>query len=87
MADPKPTKATLRALGAVFAAEVNGRLPFQSKARIYRQLNSEELLQPMTRRFGAGPFAATVTGYELTHAGRFLYCESCDDAEEPTDAR
>lgn len=73
------TKAELAALGKVFAAEINGRLPFQSKAKIFSYLQNDGLLEPMTRHFGAGRFAVTVTGYQLTHAGRIAYCESCTD--------
>lgn len=80
------TKAELAALEKVFDAEINGRLPFQSKARIYQTLCNEGLLAPMRRLIGTGPFAVMVAGYELTHAGRFLYCASCDDGEEPPDA-
>lgn len=74
-----PTKKeTLRALERVFAAEIEGRLPFQSKARIYPGLEKDGLIEPTERRFGAGTFAITVKGYQLTHAGRIMYCASCE---------
>ena len=75
-------KRILRALEKVFAAEISDRLPFQSKAKIFRELEDEGLIQPMERKFGRPPFVAVCSGYELTHAGRILYCASCDDAEE-----
>jgi hypothetical protein len=72
------TKAELNALEKVFAAEIEGRLPFQSKAKIYRRLCDDGLLAPMERRIGADRFGVIiVSGYELTHAGRILYCSQC----------
>ena len=71
-------KATIKALERVFAAEINGRLPYQSKAHIFEKLCAEGLVQKMDRRFGGNDrFAVTVTGWELTHAGRILYCLEC----------
>lgn len=70
------TKAELTALEKVFAAEIEGRLPFQSKAKIFQKLADEGFIAPMERKFG-GQFPVTVTGWELTHAGRIAYCVSC----------
>ena len=75
MAD-RLTKADVNALGKIFAAEINGNLPFQSKAQIYLELCDRGLAAPMMRRLGSGPFAVIVRGFELTHAGRLLYCEA-----------
>lgn len=76
-------KATINALERVFAAEVEGRLPFQSKAAIFKQLCEEGLLVPMERNFGRDRLGAiTASGYQLTHAGRFAYCASCTDAAD-----
>lgn len=69
------TKAELNVLEKAFMAEVEDRLPFQprqSKAVI--QCVNDGLLQPMTVRSGM----VTMSGYQLTHAGRYLYCSSCD---------
>lgn len=74
------TKKQLAALGRVFAAEISGQLPFQGKALVYADLADEGLLEPMERTFG-GRFPAIVKGYQLTHAGRFLYCSSCDEVD------
>lgn len=71
------TKAELNALEKVFAAEINGCLPFQSKAKIFRQLCDDGLIEPMERNFGKDRFGAITVGYQLTHAGRLLYCSSC----------
>lgn len=76
-----PNKKTLAALEKVFVAEISGRLPFHSKAKIFRELQDRGLLEPMERTYGTGWSAITASGYQLTHAGRIAYCESCDDAE------
>jgi hypothetical protein len=76
-----PPQKVLAALEKVFAAEIEGRLPLQSKATIYRDLLAAGLVSWMERKFGTGAVAVTVTGYELTHRGRLLYCASCADAE------
>lgn len=72
------TKTILNALEKVFAAEVENRLPFQSKAKIYQQLADDGLIEPMERVFRSSHFPLTVKGYQLTHAGRILYCSSCE---------
>lgn len=73
-----PSKAALNALERVFGAEIEGRLPFQSKAKIFQQLHDDGLVEPMERQFGGDRFGPiTVKGWQLTHAGRFLYCSSC----------
>ncbi len=74
-----PSKKTLAALEKVFAAEIEGRLPFQSRAAIYKTLCEEGMLQPMKRTYSGydGQFAVNVVGYQLTHAGRITYCASC----------
>ena len=76
------TKAELNALEKVFAAEIDNRLPFQSKAKIFQRLCDDGYLQPMERRFGAGWSSINVTGYQLTHLGRLTYCASCADYEQ-----
>ena len=86
MAISKLTKKRLVVLENVFAAEIEHRLPFQSKARICADLERQDYLQPYTRElsFSNGLPSMTVTGYALTHAGRYAYCSQCaivDDAE------
>ncbi len=76
-----PSRAVLNALEKVFTAEINGRLPFQSRAKIYRQLCDDGLLAPLEIVLGDPPFPVRVSGYQLSHAGRYLYCQSCDDGE------
>ena len=71
------TKAKLDLLGKVFAAEICGSLPFQTRSKLAPALVEEGLLAIDERRMGTGPFAVSVRGYELTHAGRLAYCSSC----------
>lgn len=78
----QPTKKVLQALEKVFDAEINGHLPFQSRAKVYSSLCDDGLLAPMMIELG-GRLPLTVSGYQLTHAGRIMYCESC--REEPED--
>jgi hypothetical protein len=77
----KATKKVLQALEKVFAAEIEGRVPFQSRAKVYSSLCDDGLLEPMTMELG-GRLPLTVSGYQLTHAGRITYCESCRDAPD-----
>lgn len=77
----EPTKKILNALERVFAAEIEGRLPFQSKALVYLDLQDKGLVEPMQRTFG-GRFPVTVSGWQLTELGRILYCSSCDAPTE-----
>lgn len=69
------TKKVLGALERVFAAEVENRLPFQSKALIYLDLCDQGLVEPMERTFG-GRFPIVAKGWQLTHAGRIIYCSA-----------
>lgn len=71
-------KSVIRALEKVFEAEIYGRLPFCSKAKIYKVLCDEGYLQPMERQF-AGKLPVTVIGYQLTHFGRYAYCRIYDE--------
>lgn len=70
-------KTELKVLERVFEAEIYDRLPFQSHAKIYKQLCEDGYLQPMVRELG-GRFPVKLTGYQLTHAGRFMYCSTCE---------
>ena len=82
-------KRELAALEKVFAAEVAGRIPFQSKAKVYADLAEAGYLQPDSRTFGAGSrFPVIVAGYALTHWGRYTYCASCgtEEGEDGTDS-
>lgn len=73
----------MNALEKVFAAEIDNRLPFQSKAKVFRSLCDDGYLEPMNRKFGHDRFSITVTGYQLSHLGRLTYCASCADQQTP----
>ena len=75
-------KNKLAALEKVFAAEIRGHM-LQSKARIYATLAAEGYVEQVTEVYGAGTrFPVTATGYVLTHAGRYAYCQSCGAEED-----
>lgn len=75
----------LAALEKVFAAEIDYRLPFQSRAKVFQTLCNAGFLEVGRRMIGIGErFPVTVTGYVLTHAGRITYCESCDATPDRT---
>ena len=73
-------KKTFNAVGKVFAAEIENRLPFQSKAKIYRDLADRGLLLYVEGIMG-GRFPITIKGFILTEAGRYEYCNACKDYE------
>jgi hypothetical protein len=79
-------KSHLAALEKLFVYEINRALdkthagfPMQSKAKVYQELEVEHCVERVTvkhkDRFGE----ITIEGWELTHAGRWAYCETCDD--------
>jgi hypothetical protein len=75
------TRKELAALEKVFAAEIDDRLPFQSRAKVFQALCDSGHLEVGHRTYGVGErFPVTVSGYVLTHTGRIAYCQSCDDA-------
>jgi hypothetical protein len=78
------TKAEIKALERVFAAEIENRLPFQSMAKIFQRLAADGMIEPMERRFNGDSFGPiTINGWQLTHLGRLTYCTSevCAHAE------
>jgi hypothetical protein len=76
------------ALEKVWLAEVENRLPFQSNARAFSKLAAEGLLQEMESSGRDGFGSWIFRGWQLTHAGRFLYCSTCEDeADEPQRGR
>ena len=78
----KIAKAEFAALEKVFAAEIENRLPFQSKAKVYTTMEGYGWVQRMARKFGKPPFLATVVGWALTDEGRYLYCSCCPEPTE-----
>jgi hypothetical protein len=82
-------KKSLKLLEQVFLCEINSALSkdgiglFQTKNKLADQLVSEGYLERKTVLL-PGRFPVSISGYELTHLGRFTYCASCDD--EPLEA-
>lgn len=76
---PVVTKAELKVLERAFSAEIEQRLPFQTKSKLAAKLTTQGYLATMTDTIGSGPFAVTVTGYALTHLGRMTYCATCEE--------
>lgn len=76
------TKPELALLEKVWAAEVasafnNAPHVYQTKSKLAQKLEADGLIRMATVTLG-GRFAVTVKGYELTDAGRLIYCASCD---------
>ena len=67
-------------LGKAFECEVNGALTgstgiFQSKSKVAEKLCTDGYLIKSERQ-PKGILPIMIRGYELTHAGRFAYCDS-----------
>jgi hypothetical protein len=77
------SKTELKWLEKVWAAEVEGRLPLQSRAAIYKRLEDRGLVERMKVEYPPDRFGPIVVeGWGLTHAGRFVYCSSCNDSQD-----
>lgn len=75
-------KRDFQLLGRVFEAEIASRLPAQiGKSKAVASLHQRGYIEPMTITL-PGTFPVTVKGWNLTHAGRFVYCLNCTDAKE-----
>lgn len=68
-------KRHVLSLEKVFHAEIENRLPFQSKGKTFVELANHGYLEIGKRVIGAGRFPAIVSGYCLTHKGRMAYCD------------
>ena len=75
-------KRELQMLERVWIAEIEGRLPLQTKSKVAEKLTEDGYLIHDATVMGG----ARVEGYWLSHAGRLSYCMSCDDSEEPRHA-
>ena len=60
----------MKMLEKVWWAEVQGRLPFQSKSRQIKSLEAKGLIERMTVYISG----CTVEGWQPTHSGRYHYC-------------
>lgn len=66
-------------LARVFRAEIENRLPAQiGKSKAITALHNRGYIEPMTITLGGG-LPVIVKGWNLTHAGRFTYCQNCTD--------
>lgn len=74
----------LRTLEAMFAAEVEGRLPYQTKSKLVRKLADEGYCEPMEITL-PGRFPVVLTGWRLTLRGHTTYCYNCA-ADEKAEA-
>lgn len=81
-------KAHVLALERIFSSDIEQamsksrlRLPFQSKAKVYEELEREGMVKRTEVRVGTGWSAVTVRGWALTEAGHLAYCLSCDGEE------
>ena len=76
------SKRELRALEKLFEAEIENRLPLQSKDKIFDTLCDKGLVQKQTRSFKIlGNLSISVEGYRLTLAGHYTYCSSVKEPE------
>lgn len=75
-------KPIFEALGKIFAAEIEDRLPFQSKAKIFKSLVDDGMVEGVTVTL-PGRFPGRFTGYVLTPRGHVLYCEACSQKAGP----
>lgn len=72
------TKPELAMLEKVFTAEVKAAFSatgihlFQTRSKVAKKLAEEGYLRFTETKWGG----MTITGYELTHAGRLAYCAS-----------
>lgn len=75
---PVMTKRQYNALEKVFAAEIERRLPLQSKALVYEELERLGFVKMDTETMGNDRFGAIVVkGWYLTQLGRLAYCMEC----------
>lgn len=72
-------KKSLELLEKVFSAEIEGRLPFQTNAKLAQDLCREGMLEQDEVLING----VNVSGYWLTELGRMTYCQSCSDVEIP----
>lgn len=86
-------KTHLNALGRIFANDIEQalqpgsrvtgesrvHLPYQSKAKVYRELETDGMVRTDTVVVGSGWSAVKVTGWQLTALGHMTYCMLCED--------
>ena len=73
-------KSDLKLLERIFAAEINNALPYQGKPKRYRELEEEGYVEHVTVTL-PGRFPVQISGWVLTHKGRYAYCNECGKVE------
>lgn len=72
--------AEMKMLERLFAAEVEGRLPLQSRAKILTKMESDGLVRRMKETVAVDRFGPMVIeGWCLTILGNMTYCMSCEE--------
>jgi hypothetical protein len=71
-------KRDLEILGRAYVAEINAAFTkgpglLATRSKVAERLEREGYLERRTIQFGSLP-TVTITGYVLTHLGRFTYC-------------
>jgi hypothetical protein len=72
------SKSVFSLLDRVFGAEVEGRLPYQTKSKLARELEEFGYLEFGSEKMGI----VSVSGYYLTLAGRMAYCQACPEVPD-----
>lgn len=78
------TKKELDLLESAFSAEVDSAMSggppiLQTKSEVAEGLVKDGLLEKR-QAYLLGWFPVVIEGYQLTHAGRLAYCESCKES-------
>lgn len=74
-------KRTLAMLERLFVAEIDGKTT-QLPPKTAAKLEDEGLIRAVEHSSNDRLGTFTWTTHELTHAGRWAYCETCTDEEE-----
>lgn len=75
-------KRELALLEKAYEAEIEGAIAggipvMQTRSKLAAKLVADGLLRETEHTIKAWPFPTTIRGYELTQAGRLLYCANC----------
>lgn len=75
---PVLIKKQFKALEKIFASELPPQIPFQSKAKIYKELEEDGFCEEVITKINPfGQFPVTVTHWSLTLRGHYAYCSNC----------
>lgn len=79
-------KADLAILEKVFAAEIEGKPLMKSKSKRIFDLEKQGMVKRVLVKVQMRN-TVYVEGWELTHIGRFTFCDSCKDFKEPEECQ